>query len=67
MTVKTKNRSHRVLYMVLVLFFAVALSTVLMMAGERGGGSEKKNGLENGASDAVSTDYSARTRGCQVA
>jgi hypothetical protein len=35
MTVKTMNRSHRVIYLVVLLLFAVALTTALVLAGER--------------------------------
>jgi hypothetical protein len=35
MTVKTTNRSHRVIYMVVLLVFAVALTTALVLAAER--------------------------------
>jgi hypothetical protein len=35
MTVKTRNRSHRVAYLVMLLLFAVALTTALVLAGER--------------------------------
>jgi len=34
MTVKTINRSHRVIYLVVLLVFAVALTTALVLAGE---------------------------------
>jgi hypothetical protein len=34
MTVKTINRSHRVIYLVMLLVFAVALTTALVLAGE---------------------------------
>jgi hypothetical protein len=35
MTVKTSNRSHRIAYLVMLLIFAVALTTALVLAGER--------------------------------
>ena len=35
MTVKTINRSHRIVYLVVLLVFAVALTTALVLAGER--------------------------------
>ena len=34
MTVKMGNRSHRVIYLVVLLVFAVALTTALVLAGE---------------------------------
>lgn len=35
MTVNTINRSHRVVYLIALLVFAVALTTALVLAGER--------------------------------
>ncbi len=67
MTVKTKTRSHRIVFMVLLLVFAAALSTVLVMAGERGEASEKKSVSGSGSSNAVSANFSMRTSGCQLA
>jgi len=43
MTVTMTNRSHRIAYMVLLLLVAVALTSALVLAGERGWGSEKKD------------------------
>jgi hypothetical protein len=34
-TVKTKDRSHRIVYLVVLLLFAVVLTTALVLAGER--------------------------------
>jgi hypothetical protein len=42
MTVTMTNRSHRVAYMVLLLLVAVALTSALVLAGERSWGSQKK-------------------------
>lgn len=42
MTVKTTNRSRRVAYLVLLLMVAVALTSALVLAGERDWNSEKK-------------------------
>jgi hypothetical protein len=42
MTVTLTNRSHRIAYMVLLLLVAVALTSALVLAGERNWGSEKK-------------------------
>ena len=42
MTVKTTNRSRRVAYLVLLLMVAVALTSALVLAGERNWNSEKK-------------------------
>jgi hypothetical protein len=41
MTVNKTNRSHRIAYMVFLLVLAVALTTALVLAGERGSASEK--------------------------
>lgn len=46
MTVTMTNRSHRVAYMVLLLLVAVALTSALVLAGERSWGSEKKEVFE---------------------
>jgi len=35
MTVKPTSRSHRIAYLVMLLLFAVALTTALVLAGER--------------------------------
>lgn len=42
MTVTTTNRSHRVAYVVLLLLVAVALTSALVLAGERSRGSGKE-------------------------
>ena len=42
MPVKTTNRSRRVAYLVLLLMVAVALTSALVLAGERGWNGEKK-------------------------
>lgn len=46
MTVKTTNRSHRVVYMVVLLAFAVALTTALVLAGEAKLDGSKKSHLQ---------------------
>lgn len=43
MTVQKPNRSHRTAYMVVLLALAVALTTALVLAGERNADSQKKN------------------------
>jgi hypothetical protein len=54
MTVNTGNRSHRVIYLVVLLVFAVALTTALVLAGER-----KPEGSKTGSrqSNTVPTLY----------
>jgi hypothetical protein len=49
MTVKTTNRSHRVIYMVVLLVFAVALTTALVLAAERTPEGTKSNTLQSNA------------------
>jgi hypothetical protein len=46
-TVKTKDRSHRIVYLVVLLLFAVALTTALVLAGERNPESIKKSTLHS--------------------
>ena len=41
MTVNKTNRSHRIAYLVFLLALAVALTTALVLAGERDSVSEK--------------------------
>jgi hypothetical protein len=47
MTAKTTNRSHRVIYMVVLLVFAVALTTALVLAAERHPGGTKSSTLQS--------------------
>src|SRR5579863_1369217 len=49
MTVKTTNRSHRVIYMVVLLVFAVALTTALVLAAERSPEGAKSSSLQSNA------------------
>jgi hypothetical protein len=53
MTVKTSNRSHRVLYMVVLLVFAVALTTALVLAGERSSEGTKSSTLQSNTVSAL--------------
>jgi len=46
MTVKTNSRSHRAVYMVVLLMFAVALTTALVLAGERKAEGKKSSTLQ---------------------
>ena len=46
MTVKTTNRSHRIAYLVMLLLFAVALTTALVLAGERNPEGHKTSTLQ---------------------
>jgi hypothetical protein len=43
MTVQKTNRSHRVAYMLFLLVLAVALTTALVLAGERSSAPEKQS------------------------
>lgn len=47
MTVTTANRSHRVVYLIVLLVFAVALTTALVLAGERKPESDKSGSLQS--------------------
>jgi len=46
MTVKTSNRSHRIAYLVMLLIFAVALTTALVLAGETNPEGHKTSSLQ---------------------
>ena len=46
MTVQTTNRSRRVVYLVALLLFAVALTTALVLAGERRADGSKSSNLQ---------------------
>ena len=46
MTVKTINRSHRIVYLVVLLVCAVALTTALVLAGERKTEGTKSSALQ---------------------
>jgi hypothetical protein len=46
MTVTTMNRSHQVVYLIVLLVFAVALTTALVLAGERKGEGTKSSTLK---------------------
>ena len=54
MTVKTTNRSHRVVYLIALLVFAVALTTALVLAGERKPEGNKSSTLQSNTSFALS-------------
>jgi hypothetical protein len=49
MTVKSTNRSHRVMYMIVLLVFAVALTTALVLAGEQSPEGAKPSTLQSNA------------------
>jgi hypothetical protein len=53
MTVKTTNRTHRVIYMVVLLVFAVALTTALVLAAERSPEGAKSSTLHSNAVPAL--------------
>ena len=60
MTVNQKNRSHRIAYMVALLVFAVALTTVLVLAAER------TSGTENGTPTSQKGRCSRNPDSCEV-
>lgn len=47
MTVNTTNRSHRVVYLIALLVFAVVLTTALVLAGERKPEGSKSSSLQS--------------------
>ena len=53
MTVKSTNRSHRVMYMLVLLVFAVALTTALVLAAERTPEGTKSSTLQSNAVPAL--------------
>lgn len=55
MTVKTTNRSHRAVYLVVLLVFAVALTTALVLAGERKPEGSKTSILQSNTVPALNT------------
>jgi len=55
MTVKPSNRSHRILYMVVMLVFAVALTTALVLAVERSPEGTKSSTLQPNTVPALSS------------
>ncbi len=67
MTVKMTNRSHRFVYMVLLLLVAVALTSALVLAGERSWGGEKKEVSERIPANAQTMDVKAELTGWRCA
>ena len=55
MTVNTTSRSHRVVYLVALLIFAVALTTALVLAGERKPKGNKSRSLQSSTVPALNT------------
>jgi hypothetical protein len=64
MTVKTTNRSRRVAYLVLLLMVAVALTSALVLAGESGWNSEKKEVSHRIPGSTQTTNLRAELMGC---
>jgi hypothetical protein len=54
MTVKTNNRSHRVVYLIVLLVFAVALTTALVLAGEHKSEGNQSSALPSNSVSALS-------------
>jgi hypothetical protein len=59
-TVKTIDRSHRIAYLVLLLIVAVALSTALVLAGERSAESLKKSTSWNQRNTMIDARFESR-------
>jgi hypothetical protein len=55
MTVNSSNRSHRILYLVVLLGFAVALTTALVLAVERSPEGTKSSALQSNTVPALSS------------
>jgi hypothetical protein len=64
MTVKMTNRSRRLAYLVLLLLVAVALTSALVLAGERSSSSEKKVVSLRITASAQTTNLRAKLAGC---
>jgi hypothetical protein len=64
MTVNTTNRSRRVAYLVLLLMVTVALTSALVLAGERGWNGEKKEVSLRIPSGTQTTNPRAELMGC---
>ncbi len=67
MTVKMTNRSRRLAYLVLLLMVAVALTSALVLAGERNWDSQKKEVSHRGSASTQTTNRSAEFIGCACA
>ena len=65
--VKKMNRSHRAGHLVLLLMFAVALTTALVLAGERKSESGKKNTRFGARSNAMSAQVRMESCACELA
>ncbi len=64
MTVKMTNRSRRVAYLVLLLMVAVALTSALVLAGERNRNGEKTTVSHHIPATSQSTNMKAELNGC---
>ena len=64
---KKINLSHRAAFLVLLLVFTVALTTALVLAGERSRGSGKKSGNVGAASHGISAQMKAERSACETA
>jgi hypothetical protein len=64
-TVKKMNHSHRIAYVVLLWVFAVALTTALVLAGERN--SEKKSAEHSTVSNAITRQVKVGAGACEAA
>ena len=55
MTANTTSRSHRIAYLIALLVFAVALTTALVLAGERKPADSKSSSLKSNTVPALTT------------
>ena len=67
MTLKTTNRSRRVAYLVLLLLVAVALTSALVLAGERSWDGEKKQVSRRIPASIQTTNMNVELPGCPCA
>ena len=54
MMVKSTNRSRRMIYLVVLIVFAVTLSTALVLAGERSSQNHKKGSQQDSSGSVAS-------------
>jgi hypothetical protein len=67
MAVKITNRSHRIAYMVVLLALAVALTTALVLAGQRSVTDQQKNVFQQDLHSTCSAVLKNGYSGCAAA
>jgi hypothetical protein len=66
-SVRITNRSRRIVYLVALLTLAVALTTALVLAGERNAASQKKNVFQQNLHGTYSAVLEKGDWGCAAA